>query len=269
MPDEHAYFEANRAMWDERVPIHVGSRFYDVDGFRAGRECLRPFELTEVGDVAGKTLVHLQCHFGLDTLSWARHGARVAGLDFSEPAVAMARQLATEIGVAAEFVTATVYDAVAAFGGRQFDVVYTGLGALVWLPDMTRWAKVVAALQKPGGILYLSEFHPFTDVFSYRTLEVVRPYFDSGPQVDDESGTYTDSAVTTKNNLSYQWIHPIGEVVTALVEAGLHLEFLHEHDYTLWARWPFLERRSIDEYRLPEGMPSLPLMYSLRARKPA
>ena len=268
MPDREAYFEANRAMWDERVAIHVGSRFYDVAGFMAGRDTLRPFELAEVGDVAGKTLVHLQCHFGQDTLSWARHGARVSGLDFSEPAVETARRLAAELGIEADFVAANVYDAASAFAGRQFDIVYTGLGALIWLPDITPWAETVAALVKAGGHFYLSEFHPFADVMAEEKLEVAYPYFSAQPQVWDEPGSYTDSDVVTTSNLNYEWVHPISEVVTALITAGLQLEFLHEHDYTLFQRWPFLEKLSIDEYRLPKEMPSFPLMYSLRARKP-
>src|SRR5580700_2149331 len=127
-------------MWDERVPIHVAGAFYDVDGFRSGRRqlALEPFEVEEVGDVAGRTLLHLQCHFGLDTLSWARLGARVTGLDFSEPAVTAAGRLAAEIGVDADFVCADLYDAVTALGHRTFDVVYTGKGALIWLPDIVR-----------------------------------------------------------------------------------------------------------------------------------
>lgn len=267
MPDEHSWFEANRAHWDERVPIHVDSRFYDVDGFRAGKETLRPFELAEVGDVSGKELVHLQCHFGLDTLSWARHGAKVVGLDFSQPAVETARRLAAEVGTTAEFVVSNVYDAAEAFDGRRFDIVYTGLGALIWLPDIERWAKTVASLVKPGGFLYLAEFHPLADIFADTTLDVTSDYFHSEPQIWDEPGTYTEAGIETKQNLNYEWTHGIGVVVTAIINAGLRIEFLHEHDYTLWKRWPFLEEVSYDEFRLPAGTPSLPLMYSLRARR--
>lgn len=264
--------DVNRAHWDERVPIHVAGDFYDVDGydvdgFKAGREALRPFELEEVGEVAGRDLVHLQCHFGQDTLAWARHGARVTGLDFSAPAVEAARALAAEVNVAADFVAADVYDAVAALGDRRFDVVYTGLGALCWLPDIDRWAQIVAALLRPGGFVYVSEFHPITEVFADEDLTVRYAYFHTEPHVFEAPGTYADLEAETEHNRSVEWVHGIGAVVSALLGAGLRLELLREHDHTLFPRWPFMERRD-GEYRIPDGMPSLPLMYSLRASRP-
>ena len=261
------WLRANRVYWDERVPIHVGGDFYDVEGFKAGENPLRPFEVAEVGDVTGKDLLHLQSHFGMDTLGWARHGARVTGLDFSAPAVEAARKLSSEVGLDAEFVCSDVYEAVRALDGRTFDVVYTGIGALNWLPDIERWAGVVAALIRPGGFLYLSEFHPFTNVFGDDAMSVEHDYFHRGePYVWDEPGTYADLDAPTVDNVIYEWHHALGEVVTALVSAGLTLEFLHEHDCTLFPRWPFLEKAGLGLYRLPEGEPRLPLMYSLKAR---
>lgn len=267
--DDQHWLDANRAAWDERVPIHVDSAFYDNDSFRAGRIALRPFEIAEVGPVAGRSLVHLQCHFGQDTLSWARMGAHVTGVDFSAAGVAAARALAVEIGVEATFVEANVYDAVQALGGRQFDIVYTGLGALVWLPDITRWAEVVAALIRPGGFVYLAEFHPVADIFADDRLVADHDYFTrpGGTRYDDP-GTYVDWDAPTRHNVNYEWSHPIGAVVSALIDAGLVIELLHEHDHTLFERWPFLERHDDGTYRLPAGMPRLPLMYSLRARRP-
>jgi SAM-dependent methyltransferase len=263
------WIETNRANWDERVPIHVSGEFYDVAAFKAGQERLRPFELSEVGDVAGKDLVHLQCHFGIDTLSWALHGARVVGLDFSAPAVEAARGLAGELDLDAEFVEANLYDAVEALGGRTFDIVYTGLGALIWLPDIRRWAKIVAELLRPGGFLYLAEFHPITYVFGDKDLTIVNDYFGGEePNVWDDQGTYADLEAETVHNRTYEWNHTLGDVVSAVIEAGLNVELLSEHDYTLFPAWPFLVKSGFDTYRLPEGMPKLPLMYSLRARKP-
>ena len=260
--------EANRANWDERVPIHASGEFYDVAAFRAGQERLQPFEIAEVGDVSGKDLLHLQCHFGIDTLSWARRGARVAGLDFSAPAVETARSLASELGLDATFVQSDVYEAVEALEGRTFDVAYTGRGALNWLPDIGRWAGVVASLVREGGFLYLAEFHPFTEVFGDEDLSVEHDYFQGdAPQVWDEPGTYADFEAETSNNLTYEWNHPLGEVVSAVIDAGLTVELLHEHDYTMFPRWPFLEKSGFDTYRPPEGTPKIPLMYSLRARK--
>jgi SAM-dependent methyltransferase len=261
--------EANRAYWDERVPIHASGEFYDVAGLKAGQERLRPFEISEVGDVSGKDLLHLQCHFGIDTLSWARRGARVVGLDFSLPAIEEARKLAAELALDAEFVHSAVYDAPRVLGGRDFDMVYTGLGAIYWLPDIRRWARVVASLIRPGGFLYLSEFHPFSNVFGDDDLTVVDDYFHSEePYVWDEPGTYADLEAETVHNRTYEWNHALGYVVSAVIEAGLILEFLHEQDYTLYPRWPFLEKSAFDTYRMPESVPRLPLMYSLRARRP-
>ena len=260
--------EKNRESWDERVPIHVSGQFYDVASFKDGDERLQPFEIGEVGDVSGKELLHLQCHFGIDTLSWARRGARVAGLDFSAPAVEAARSLASELGLDATFVQSDVYEAVQALEGRTFDVVYTGRGALNWLPDIERWAGVVASLVRPGGFLYLCEFHPFTDVFGDDDLTVEHDYFQGEqPLVWDEPGTYADFEAETHHNLTYEWHHPLGEVVSAVISAGLTVEMLHEFDYTMFPRWPFLEKSGFDTYRPPEGTPKLPLMYSLRARK--
>jgi SAM-dependent methyltransferase len=260
--------EKNRESWDERVPIHVSGRFYDVASFKAGEERLQPFEIDEVGDVSGKDLLHLQCHFGIDTLSWARRGASVTGLDFSAPAVEAARSLASELGIGATFVQSDVYEAAEALDNRTFDVVYTGRGALNWLPDVGRWAGVVASLVRPGGFLYLAEFHPFTDIFGDEDLTVEHDYFQGeDPQVWDEPGTYADLDAETRHNLTYEWNHPLGEVVSAVVSAGLNVELLREYDYTMFPRWPFLRKSGFDTYRPPEGMPRIPLMYSLRARK--
>jgi SAM-dependent methyltransferase len=259
--------QANRANWDERVPIHVASDFYDIDGFLAGKSALRSFEPRELGDVEGLKLVHPQCHFGLDTLSWARRGARVTGLDLSAPAVAAARDLARQAGLEAEFVQADVYDAVAALRGATFDVVYTGLGALNWLPDIDRWASVMVELLHEGGRLYLVEFHPFADVFSDEGLTVERSYFDELPQEWNEAGSYADLNAPTVHNRTVEWLHGLGRVVSAIARTGLRVEFLHEHDCTLFARWPFIERRDDGTYRFPADVPALPLMYSLLARR--
>jgi len=259
---KHESGQLGRARPDPRL-----RRVLRRGGFKAGAERLRPFELEEVGDVSGKDLVHLQCYFGIDTLDWARRGARVTGLDFSGPAVAAASELAGEMGIDAGFVESDVYDAVNALGGRDFDIVYTGLGALIWLPDIRRWAGVIAELLRPGGFLYLAEFHPFTDVFGDDDLTVEHGYFHrEEPTVWEDSGTYADLEAETVRNRSFEWSHTLSDVVNAVIGAGLPVELLNEHDYTLFPRRPILEKSGFDTYRLPEGTPNLPLMYSLRAR---
>jgi SAM-dependent methyltransferase len=265
--EEHR--ELNRRWWDERVPIHTASDFYDVEAFAAGASALRPFELEEVGDVAGKRLLHLQCHFGLDTLSWARRGASVVGLDFSEPAVDAANGLAARTGLDGRFIQADLYDAVGALAGERFDIVYTGLGALNWLPDLRRWAGVVEALLADHGFLYLAEFHPFTDVFADEDLTVDGDYFHepSGIRIEDDGGTYADLSASTTHNATHEWAHPISEVIEAVLGSGLCIELFHEHDYTLHPRWPHLVAAPGGIYRQPEGSPRLPLMYSLRASR--
>jgi SAM-dependent methyltransferase len=245
--DDEDRFRLNRAWWDERVATHLGGEFYDVDGFLAGRSTLRPFETAEMGDVGGCRLVHLQCHFGLDTLSWARQGAVVTGVDFSP--------------------SAGVYDAVTALSGRTFDVVYTSIGSIIWLPDITRWAGTMAALLAPGGRFYLAEFHPFSVVLGDEDLTVTDSYFDPGPFLHDETGSYADPDAETAHRQSVTWHHGLGDVVTSLAQAGLRIEFLHEHPYALRARWPFLERRPDRTYHMPEGRPQVPLLYSVKATR--
>jgi SAM-dependent methyltransferase len=258
----------NKANWDDRVPVHLASEYYDLEGFAAGASSLRPFEAAEAGEVAGKRLVHLQCHVGLDTLSWARMGARVTGLDFSEPAIKAARLLAADLGVDASFVVADVYDAAAALGGSRFDVAYTGTGALVWLPDLTRWAQVVAALLEPAGFLYLVEGHPVAQILDdVYGANVVRDYFDDRPQVEDYPYTYTDGPAL-EHTRSVQFQHGLGQVVTALAAAGLRIELLNEHDFDCYQRFQSLERHG-HQYRFPAGHSRIPMMYSLRASRPA
>jgi len=232
----------NRAHWDERVPIHRQGRFYDVDGFKTGRSTLRRQEVDDLVPVVGKTLVHLQCHFGLDTLSWARLGATVAGVDFSAPAIEAARALAAETGIAAEFVEGNVYDAPALLQGRRFDVVYTGLGALMWLPDIEGWAEVVAALLAPGGELYLIEFHPTQWMLSESDpLRIVDSYFTEETRFT-LAGTYADRAAPTRANETRQRNHGLGAVVTAVIAAGLSIKSLRESPETPWQWSPVLER---------------------------
>lgn len=257
----------NRAWWDERTPHHVASKFYDVPAFVAGRCSLAPFEPDEVGDVRGKSLVHLQCHFGLDTLSWGRRGARVTGLDFSQPAIDAAAELARTMPVAARFVCADVYEAAVVLK-EQFDVVYTGHGALNWLPDLERWAATIARLLKVGGMLYLSEFHPIADAFADDELRFVHSYFsDEGGLVWEGAGSYADTQALTTHNRTLEFQHPLSSVCGALIHAGLEIDLFQERDFTLYQRWPCLEKQADGTYHFPPGQPRLPLLYALRAKK--
>jgi SAM-dependent methyltransferase len=258
----------NRAYWDERAPLHTTSDFYAMARFREGATSLRPFEIAELGDVAGRRLLHLQCHFGQDTLSWARLGAQVTGLDFAPAAVEAARALATELGVSgARFVESNVYDAPAALGER-FDVVYTGLGVLGWLPDIDAWARVVADLLEPGGVFYIAEFHPFMGVLDDETgTTVARDYFPDKPTTFDEPGSYADWHLPTVHNRATVWRHTLGDILSALCAAGLRIEFLHEHQVTYFDQFYNLVRDEDGTFHRPDGLPRLPLMFSIRATR--
>lgn len=264
--------EQNRARWDEVVDIHVSSDFYRVAEFKAGRSALDPIVLSELGDVSGQKLLHLQCHFGLDTLSLARLGARVTGLDFSPKAIAAARNLAEEAGIDAQFIEGRVEQA-PNLAGTDFDIVFTSWGVLVWLPDINLWAQTVAKCLKPGGRFYIAEGHPILWIFEDQkdayldNLSVVRSYFLDGPQRWENPFDYAEPTVSLKHHQSNEWQHGLGEVVTALADAGLRIEFLHEHDRLVWPGVPGMVDNGEGEYRAPEGAPRLPFAYSISARK--
>jgi SAM-dependent methyltransferase len=267
------YLEANRRHWDEVVPIHMRSGLYDVDSFRAGRSKLKPVERDELREVRGKTLLHLQCHFGLDTLSWAREGAIVTGVDFSEQAIEAARALAAEIGIDARFILSEVYSLPGKLN-EKFDIVFTSYGAICWLPDIRRWSEVVARFLKPGGTFYMVEFHPVCGIFdndpAVTDLYIAYPYFNSGEPIrTEEDGTYADRSAEVMNRLNYSWPHPTSVVVTSLIEAGLRIEFFHEFPFTTEHWFPFMEELGERGWRLAKHDGSVPLMYSVKATKPA
>lgn len=257
----------NRALWDELVAVHAASAFYDVAAFRAGGSTLRPLELEEVGDVRGKRLLHLQCHFGLDTLSWARLGAEVTGVDFSEEALSLARRLAQEIGVPATFVRADVLE-LPHHLSRAFDLVFTSYGVLTWLPDLGRWGEVVARSLEQGGTFYLADQHPLGSVFAERDGKLVasHPYFTAAPAVETGQGSYADRSAVLANTTSYQWQHTLSGVVNALTAAGLRIEFLHEFPFCMFQWLPSMVQGADGWWRLP-GRDDLPFLFSLRATR--
>jgi SAM-dependent methyltransferase len=256
----------NRHGWDLRTRAHLGSRFYDVASFRQGGLSLRPIEREELGDVRGRSLLHLQCHFGLDTLSWARLGARVTGADFSEEAIAAAAALAAEVGIDARFVCADLYKLPALLDDR-FDIVVTTYGVLSWLPDLDGWARVVAHFLRPGGTFCLVEIHPMIGVFSEveGRLEVTDSLFEHGPYETETVQTYADG-LALPPHVEYNWSWPIGEVVTALAGAGLRIERLRELPVDVRQRLPAMVRGEDGFWRLP-GDP-LPLLFTCVATRP-
>jgi SAM-dependent methyltransferase len=266
--------DVNRANWDERVPAHVASPDYAVDRFVTDPAHLSDvvrFDLPRIGSVAGLRGVHLQCHLGTDTLSLERLGARMTGLDFSAAAIEQARELAARTGSRTDFVEADVYDAADALGEGRFDLVFTGIGALCWLPQIARWASVVRRLLAPGGRLFLREGHPMmwalADVGPDGGLMVEHPYFERAePTVWDEPGTYVQTDAAFEHTVTHEWNHGLGEVVTALLDQGLRLTQLVEHDSVPWDAMPgHTERLEGGEFRLADRPWRLPHSYTLQA----
>jgi SAM-dependent methyltransferase len=264
------HLQANRKMWDEFVSINSRSEMYKLDEFKKGSNKLHPLERDEVGEVKGKSLLHLQCHFGMDTLSWARLGANVTGMDFSPKGIELAQSLSRELNIPARFICCNLYDLSAQLD-KQFDIVYTSYGVLCWLPDITRWAQIVAQYVKPGGFFYMVEFHPFEYVFDddkkVKELKVRYPYFQEDPFEFEVDGSYADALTKIEPQKEYEWTHGVGEVISSLIAAGLHLDFFHEFPYTCYADLPFLEKGTDGNWRLPKETPTIPLTYSIKATK--
>jgi len=265
------YLHANQRRWDQLTLEHEHSAFYDLAGFRAGKDRLRSIELEELGDVAGKSLLHLQCHFGLDTLAWARRGAEVMGIDFSEKSIALARSLSEELSIPAEFVCSDVAALPEALTG-EFDIVFTSYGVLHGLPDLHRWGQVIAHFLKPGGIFYIVEDHPFFRVFRSKAEGELRPersyFYKETPQRIEATGSYATGDQGAAG-VSYVWDHSLGEIVGALVDAGLNIEFMHEFPYAARAKFAWMEQGEDGWWRLPgEQHGTIPFLFSLQARKP-
>ena len=260
----------NSRDWNDAVAVHRASAFYDVAGFKTGAVKLNALERGEVGDVSGKSLLHLQCHFGMDTLSWARLGASVTGMDYSEQAIRAAGELAAECGLEGRFICCNLYDLPAHLDG-QFDIVYTSYGVLCWLPDLREWARIAASYVKPGGFFYIAEFHPFAYVFDDESdhLAYRYPYFQTQPIRWELAGTYTGPEDKLDKHVDYEWTYRLGEVMTALIDAGLRLEFVHEHPFTVYPQLPFLEKTGPMRWGFPGDAQPIPLMFSLKAHKPA
>lgn len=263
----NAYFKSNQEMWNGFAPLHEKSKFYDVKGFKKGKTSLTFVEQEELGDVRGKTLLHLQCHFGLDTLSWARLGARVTGADFSEKAIELAQSLARELSIDARFIQSNLYD-LSSMLKDQFDIVYTSYGILCWLPDLKKWGRVIHHFLRDNGIFYMVEFHPIRGMFD-DDGNMKEPYFNKKEPVKYEgSGSYADPAADFKH-VSYEWLHSLGDVVNALIGAGLRIEFLHEFPFSTSGDCPFLAKAKDGLWYHKNRDIKIPLMFSVKANKPS
>ncbi len=280
--DHDAAYDLNRANWDERVAVHMGPRGYDLSALRAGRGRLNALEEAElpelIGDLAGLRVIHLQCHFGADTLALAQRGAEVVGVDFSPAAVAAARDLAADLGLAerARFVECNLYDAPDAVGeAGAFDLVYTTWGTIGWLADIGGWARVVRHFLKPGGRLYFLDSHPAALVFDDAARGAGAaagdrpgwfvPYFDRSPLTLDDASDYADEEARLHHARTVVWMHTVSAAVTALLEAGLDLRTFREHGAVAWRMFDCLARGEDGMYRWPDR-PWFPLSFSVVAQ---
>jgi len=262
---------ANQGNWDVRTPVHVASRFYGLDGSRSPESWFARFEWDDLGELRDRDLVHLQCHLGTETVAFANRGARATGLDLSGAAVEQARAIAERAGVDIGYVQANVYDAVEVLGRERFDVVYTGKGSVCYLPDLPRWASVVADLLRPGGMLYLVEFHPVLQSLSPSPapgdgpeLLLRHDYLEGRGAIERPAETtYTDGPALENAPNAYEWTHGLGE----MVGAGLKIDLLRESELLPWPRWERMVQDSSGWWHLPPSDPRIPLLYGLRALK--
>lgn len=264
---EEDYIAINRQSWNDRTQWHLRSDFYDLPGFLAGNTSLNGIELALLGDVRGKSILHLQCHFGQDSISLARMGADVTGVDLSDQAIGSARELAQQAGVAAEFVCCDVYD-LPAHLDRQYDIVFTSYGTIVWLPDLDRWAEVISRFLKPGGTFIFVEFHPVVWMFDDNFEKVAYNYFNKEAIIETSDGTYADRDADIAGQ-TVTWNHNFGEVLTSLLKNRLELLSFDEYDYSPYNCFNKTVEIAPGQFRIAHLEDKIPMVYALKARKKA
>ncbi len=259
------YLEVNRSLWNSKTPIHVKSEFYDVPAFKKGKSSLNPAELESLVDVKGKSMLHLQCHFGMDSLSWSRVGAKVTGIDLSDSAIEEAIKLNDELGLDAEFICSNVYDLKNVLN-KKFDIVFTSYGTIGWLPDMDRWADIVSHFLKPGGTFFIAEFHPVIWMFNDNISKIQYSYFNIEPIIEEVKGSYADKNAEL-NLLSYGWNHPFSEVFSSLMKQNLNITEFKEYPYSYYKCFPNTVINELGYWEIKGLEGKMPLMYSIKAVK--
>ena len=267
------FFAANKASWNKRTIIHKDSAFYDLESFKKGKSSLNKIELDALGDVQGKTLLHLQCHFGMDTLSWAREGAIVTGVDLSDEAIKLARQINTDLQLKAEFICSNVYDladenneALANLSKASFDIIFTSYGTIGWLPDLDKWAQIISLYLKPGGIFYIVDFHPALWMMDNEFKFIKYDYFNTTVIEEETIGTYTDREAPIKS-IEYGWNHPFSEIISVLIKNNLMIKEFMEFPFSPYNCFNNLEQGSDDMWRIKDMNEKLLMLYSIKAVK--
>ena len=265
MSDYSSYFDANKQLWNQRTAVHKDSSFYNLAGFKAGENVLTPIELNELGDVKGKTMLHLQCHFGMDSLNWARLGAVVTGVDLSDEAIKEAKQLNNDLGMNATFICCNVYD-LKEHLNEKFDIVFTSYGTIGWLPDLNKWAEIISFYLKPGGIFYMADFHPVLWMFDDEFTHFQYSYENSEVIITESEGTYTDrdADITGKE---YGWNHSISEILNALITNGLQIGHFNEFMYSPYACFRNTVEFEKGKWHIKGLEGKIPMVYSLKAVK--
>ena len=260
------YIKTNQELWEHKTPIHLESEFYELAAFKQGKNSLKSIEMEAMGNVSDKKILHLQCHFGQDTLSWARMGAIVTGVDFSHNAIAAANDLSKELNVPATFVQSDVLKLKDNLQG-EFDIIFTSYGVVGWLDDLNKWASVIDHFLKPGGTFYIAEFHPFIHMHDFQTQKIVHPYFNPGePLIEVEEGTYADpnAKIALKE---YFWFHSLSEIMTELLNAGLTIKEFKEFDYSPYNCFPDMTERKPGEFIFGKYPSAIPHVFSIKATK--
>jgi 2-polyprenyl-3-methyl-5-hydroxy-6-metoxy-1,4-benzoquinol methylase len=265
MENYQQQFDANKDGWNKRTTVHKTSSFYDVDSFKKGKTSLNKIELEELGNVKGKSLLHLQCHFGMDTLSWGRDGANVTGIDFSDEAIKTANELAAELNIPAQFICCNVYDT-SKFTTEKFDIIFTSYGTIGWLPNLKPWAKVIAENLKPGSVFYIVDFHPTLWMYDDAMEKIEYSYFNDEVIETSQTGTYTDRNAPIEYK-EYGWNHPFSEILECLIGEGLQIEFLHEFPYSPYNCFSNMEQGADGMWRFKGRGNKFPMMYSIKAVK--
>jgi 2-polyprenyl-3-methyl-5-hydroxy-6-metoxy-1,4-benzoquinol methylase len=265
MEQYQQFFEANRKLWNQRTMVHKDSSFYDLPSFLNGKSSLNKIELEELGDVKDKKVLHLQCHFGMDTLSLARMGAKVTGVDLSDTAISEARKLNEQLNLDAEFICCNVYD-LKEHLHKQFDIVFTSYGVIGWLPDLKKWAEIISHFTKSNGFFYIAEFHPVVWMLD-ENFERVKYYYHNHELIEiDSEGTYTDRSADVKGK-EYSWNHSISEVLNALISHGLQFSFFNEYSYSPYPCFNNILQGPDGNWRVKGLEDKIPMVYSLKANK--
>ncbi|MFO7448216.1 MAG: class I SAM-dependent methyltransferase [Ignavibacteriaceae bacterium] len=259
------FFESNKKIWNDRVAVHAKSDFYDVESFKKGKSSLNFIELEELGDVTGKTLLHLQCHFGMDTLSWTRLGAKTTGVDFSDKAIILAKELNDELKLDSEFICSNVYDLKEVLN-KKYDIVFTSYGVIGWLPDIAKWADIVSHFLKPGGVFCMVEFHPVFWMLDEKFEHLKYSYFNIEPIVNEADTTYADRTAEMSGT-EYGWNHPFSDVFSSLLKCGLRIESFREFPFSVYDCFPNTVKGDDGWWRIKGLENRIPMMYSLKCIK--